>query len=130
MNQSWEKLVVNEGVPADVALDEEPANQHGEFFEDKGDEEGVVDVVSSNVEDVHEVDEEEQEEKLMTWKQDVCEFVPRILEEYWQLAHRGSVNWTWDQLLTKRPITHIQHRRLNSLQIILETLQHGVSDFL
>lgn len=62
---SREKLIVNKRVPADVTLDEEGAQDHGEFLEDEGDEEGVVDVVGSDVEDIDEVYEVEKEEELV-----------------------------------------------------------------
>lgn len=55
VNSSWEELIINEGVSTDIALDEETADEGDDLFEDEGDEEGVIDVLSADVEDVHEV---------------------------------------------------------------------------
>lgn len=55
VNSSWEELIINEGVSTDIALDEETADEGDDLLEDEGDEEGVIDVLSADVEDVHEV---------------------------------------------------------------------------
>jgi len=65
-SRSGEELIVDEGVPADVAFDEEAAGEGCQFFEDEGDEEGVVDVVGGDEENVDEVDVEEKEQKFVS----------------------------------------------------------------
>ena len=55
--QSIEEFIINEGVFADVALDEGSYQQDGYFLEDEGDQEGHVDIFGCEEKDVHEVDE-------------------------------------------------------------------------
>ena len=89
--RSIEELIVDEGVPADVALDEEADEQPEELLEDEGDEEGVVDVLRRDEEDVREVYEVEQQQELVPAQQHVAELQPLVAEKHWQLTHRGHV---------------------------------------
>ena len=54
-----------------------------QFLKAKSDDKGKVDVTQRNVEDVHEVDKVEQQDKFMTAEHYSAEFVPHVLEEYW-----------------------------------------------
>jgi hypothetical protein len=63
-------------------------------------------------------------------QQHVAELVPVVLEEDRQLTHTRSVDRTRNYLLPEGALPDIHHRRLYALQIVLETLQHGVGDFL
>ena len=87
--RSLAELIVDEGVPADVALDEEADEQPEELLEDEGDEEGVVDVLRRDEEDVREVYEVEQQQELVPAQQHVAELQPLVPEKHWQLTHRG-----------------------------------------
>ena len=80
--RSIEEFVVDEGVPADVALDEEAEEQPEELLEDEGDEEGVVDVLGRDEEDVREVYEVEQQQELVPAQQHVAELQPLVPEKH------------------------------------------------
>lgn len=80
--RSIEELIVDEGVPADVALDEEADEQPEELLEDEGDEEGVVDVLRRDEEDVREVYEVEQQQELVPAQQHVAELQPLVPEKH------------------------------------------------
>lgn len=64
----------------------------------------------------------------MTREEDVAELVPLILEENGEFAHCCRVEWTIDYLLEEGSISDVEHGGLHTLEVILETFQHRVSD--
>ena len=79
--QSIEEFIINEGVFADIALDEGPYQQDGYFLEDESDQEGHVDIFGCDEEDVHEVYEVYKQEELMARHHCASELVPHVFEE-------------------------------------------------
>jgi hypothetical protein len=113
------EFIVDEGVPADVALDEEPNDQPEELLEDEGDEE-----------DVSEVYKVEQQQELVPAQQHVVELQPLVTDQHRHLLHRGHVQRAARQPVQQRLPSHVHRRHLHALQVVFEALLHGVADLL
>lgn len=51
----------------------------------------------------------------MAGKEHVAELEPLVLEEDWELAHSGSVEWTIDDLLEVGSLSYVEHGCLHTL---------------
>ena len=66
MNNEWsiEEFVIDEGILADIALNEETEDKIDDLFNYKRDEKSPVYVVCSPIEDIHEINEVEQKQEI------------------------------------------------------------------
>ena len=78
---SIEELVINEGVLADVSLDEKADCKSEDLLEDEGQEKCEVNILGCDVEYVDKVDEIEQKNELVPENHNVCELKGYIFEE-------------------------------------------------
>lgn len=129
-DRSVEKLVVDEGVFADIPLDEEADGEGEDLLEDEGHEEGEIDVLEGNVKNIDEVDEIEQKQKLVPRHHHAAEFVPEVLEKNGQLPHHLHIDWTVYDLFKKTALPYVEVRVFYPLQIKLESLQHRIRNLL
>lgn len=125
---SVEKLVIDEGIPADVPFDEVGDDKGEDLFEEEGDKEGKVDVFGGDVENVDKVDEIEEEEELVAGNHDVAELIPHVFEEDREFAYHLGVYRTADQLLEEAAFPQVEGGRFDALEVKFEGLEHGACD--